>query len=262
MFNDRYSVYSVVIELGAAKKGFPTGILGRALHSQVLEWFKIGEPSLAEELHQSQISPFSISPLIGKRRSKLTEEGDRFFFRISLLNGSLLQPLLKGLEQQDKQIVMLDKFAFRLCHIHILPGSHSLARTSSYALTTQAPISSKITLKFHTATSFKIDPNIIQPFPLGDSVFNSLLRRWNHFAPEELHFPCICWQILVAAFELKTYSIQLKKSEIGSEGWITYLFPDQEQAKIASVLSQFAFFSGVGRKTPMGMGQVSVNNYG
>lgn len=77
-----------------------------------------------------------------------------------------------------------------------------------------------------------------------------------------MYFPSVSWQIPVAAFELKTYSVQLKKSEIGSEGWVTYLFPDQEQAKIASVLSQFAFFAGVGRKTSMGMGQVSVNNHG
>lgn len=256
MFDDRYSLYSVVIELGAAKKGFPTGILGRALHSQVLEWFNIGEPTLAEELHKSQISPFSISPLIGKRRSKLTKEGDRFFFRISLLNGSLLQPLLRGLEQQDRQIVMLDKFAFRLCHTHVLPGSHSLAGASNYALIAQSPTSSKITLKFHSSTSFKINRNTIQPFPLGDFVFNSLLRRWNHFAPEELQFSTPSWQIPVAAFDIKTYAIQLKKVEIGCEGWVTYLFPNTEQAKIASILSQFAFFSGVGRKTSMGMGQI------
>ncbi len=44
-----------------------------------------------------------------------------------------------------------------------------------------------------------------------------------------------------------------------SIGWVRYRFPDPEQARIATILSHFAFFSGVGRKTALGMGQAMVD---
>lgn len=254
MPNDPYSLYSIVIELGAAEKGFPTGILGRSLHSQVLQWFKQDNPFLATELHQSQISPFSISPLMGKRHAKLTKAGDRLFFRICLLRGDLLQPLLNGIEQTVNQSVCLDKFRFRLCQTHILPGSHPLAGASHYSLISQTPVSSKITLDFKSSTSFKVDRKIIQVFPLGEHVFNSLLRRWNNFAPEDLHFSQVDWSIPIAAFDVKTIPIHLKKVEIGAQGWVTYIFPNTEQAKIASVLSEFAFFFRGWQKNNYGYG--------
>jgi CRISPR-associated endoribonuclease Cas6 len=121
-------------------------------------------------------------------------------------------------------------------------------------------VSSDITLQFLTPTSFKQNQNI-QPFPLPDLVFNSLLRRWNRFAPAELQFPQVQWQALISAFELKTHALKMEAgAEIGAKGWIKYRFPDPEQARIASVLANFAVFSGVGRKTAMGMGQTTFIN--
>jgi CRISPR-associated endoribonuclease Cas6 len=64
---------------------------------------------------------------------------------------------------------------------------------------------------------------------------------------------------LVAAYELKTHALKMEGgSEIGAQGWIRYHFPISEQAKLATILAHFAFFSGVGRKTSMGMGQTKL----
>ncbi len=74
-------------------------------------------------------------------------------------------------------------------------------------------------------------------------------------------FPEIEWQGLVSAYELKTHALKLEGgAEIGAQGWIRYRFPDPEQAKIARILAQFAFYAGVGRKTTMGMGQTQFNS--
>jgi CRISPR-associated endoribonuclease Cas6 len=65
------------------------------------------------------------------------------------------------------------------------------------------------------------------------------------------------WQGLVAAYELKTYALKMEGgAEIGAQGWVRYRFREPEQIKMATILSHFAFFSGVGRKTSMGMGQI------
>lgn len=92
---------------------------------------------------------------------------------------------------------------------------------------------------------------------MPELVFNSLLRRWNCVASEDLRFPKLEWQGMIAAYDLKTYALRMESgSEIGAQGWVRYRFPDPEQARIATILAHFAFFAGVGRKTAMGMGQV------
>lgn len=254
-----HTLQSIVIELGAAEKGKPPSTLGRAIHGQVLHWLSLKNPALAEQVHQAQSSPISLSGLIGNRRHQGTQPGDKFYFRISLLNGSLLEPLLKGLQAEESQPVILGKFPFVIRNYFTFPGTHRLAGSTDYSTLAQSPkISDDIQLKFLSPTSFKQQQGI-QPFPLPELVFGSLQRRWNAFAPQELQLPPMEWQGFVSAYELKTHALRLEGgAEIGSQGWVRYRFPMPEQAKVASILAHFAFFSGVGRKTTMGMGQTQL----
>lgn len=113
--------------------------------------------------------------------------------------------------------------------------------------------------RFHSPTSFKQD-NCIQPFPLPELVFSNLLRRWNTFAPTEYQFAKIEWQGMTAAYDLKTKVMKKEVKEIGSVGWVKYEFKDAEQARIATILANFANYSGLGRKTALGMGRVHLSN--
>jgi CRISPR-associated endoribonuclease Cas6 len=64
---------------------------------------------------------------------------------------------------------------------------------------------------------------------------------------------------LVTAYELKTYALKMEGgTEVGTQGWVRYRFRDIETARIATILANFAFFAGVGRKTAMGMGQTQI----
>lgn len=251
-----HTLHSLVVQLGAADEGMPPQTLGRALHAQVFQWLKLGNPAMAAAVHDSQESPFSVSGLIGNRRDKGTQSGDDFYFRIGLLDGSLLSPLLLGLEQWGTEFLSLGKFVFAIRAVYSLPGTHPWAGSAEYKIMAKMPCTSnEILLSFLSPTSFKQKQGI-QPFPLPELVFGNLRRRWNAFAPEELHFQQIEWEGLVAAFELKTLALKMEGgAEIGAKGWVRYRFGDREQARIATILAHFAFFSGVGRKTGMGMGQ-------
>ena len=110
--------------------------------------------------------------------------------------------------------------------------------------------------QWDVAKYLHLNPLFGLSFPLSELVFSNLLRRWNTFAPTEYHFPKIDWQGMTAAYNLKTKVIKLQKDEIGSVGWVRYKFKDDEQARIATILANFANFSGVGRKTALGMGRV------
>ncbi len=257
-----FSLHSLVVELAAADKGKIPATLSRAIHALVLQWLHQGSPEIAELVHQTQTSPMSLSGLLGNRRPKATQPGDNFYFRISLLDGNLIEPLLNGLQQQERKPIILGKFPFVIRNIYTLPGTHHLAGATEYSLLAKTTtFSTEIELNFLSPTSFK-QSHGIQTFPLPELVFGSLLRRWNTFAPEEYKFTDIPWVGLVSAYELKTHALKMEGgAEIGAQGWVRYGFKDDEQAKIANILANFAFFSGIGRKTSMGMGQVrTINN--
>jgi len=253
------TLYSLVVELAAADRGNIPPTLSRALHALVMNWLNLGNPQIADSIHASQESPLSLSGLLGNRRPRGTQAGDNFYFRVCLLDGSLMEPLLVGMEKWGTQPLILGQFAFALRSIYTLPGTHRLAGSADYRLLANTPqTTTDIELNFLSPTSFKQSRGI-QPFPLPELVFCSLLRRWNAFAPEELNFPAVEWEGLVSAYELKTYALKMEGgSEIGTQGWVRYRFPNLEQAKLATVLAHFAFFSGVGRKTSMGMGQTQL----
>ena len=252
------AIYSLVVLLGSAGKGQLPKTLGRAVHAQVLDWMQAGNPVIAQAIHSTQTSPISLSGLVGKRRKYGTQPDDEFYFRISLLDGDLLQSLLTGIDKWGTQPISLGKFPFVCRGVEALPGGHRQVQIGDYRLLAKTSlVRDDISLEFQSPTAFKQGKKTIQPFPLSELVFGSLLRRWNAFAPEDLHFPQIEWQGRVSAFDLKTQVLRLEGGpQIGSVGWVRYRFPDAEQARIASILAQYAFFAGVGYKTTMGMGQV------
>lgn len=254
------ALHAIVIQLSAADQGKLPATLGRAIHAQVLHWFGLGNPAVAAQIHPCQDSPLCLSDLLGRRQA-IARVGDRFHFRISLLNGDLLPVLLSGLEQWGTQAIELGKFPFVIRSIETLPGGCPWVSSSDYRLLakTLQPCDD-LRLRFLSPTSFKVK-QFTQPFPLPELVFGNLLRRWNAFAPPELKFSPVEWQGLVSAYDLKTEDLKMKSPiEIGAQGWVRYRFLHPEQAKIATVLAHFAFFSGVGRKTAMGMGQTRLEH--
>ena len=255
---DSTDLQTLVIHLGAAEHGKLPSSCSRAIHAQVLKWFHLEQPELSQAIHDSQESPISLSGLVSNHVGRTVQEGDEFYFRIGLLNGSLLEPLLGGLERWGSQSMVLSHFPFVIKKISTLPGRNPLIGSSDYDLLAQMSSNTNIMkLRFLSPTSFKVwQTSHIQPIPLPDSVFGSLLHRWNTFAPKRLAFPTIQWAGLIYTFDLRSQRLNIGNNlELGSVGWVKYQFPDLHQARIATILSHFAFFSGVGRKTAIGMGQ-------
>ena len=242
---DSHNLHVILISVSATAPLPAT--LGRAIHAQCFQWIANADPILAENLHQQDTLPMTIGiEYTSPQRIRL---------RITLLKQELLAPLLWGLNNNLGGEITLAGISCKL-------GKWiNIYQSSNFEKLLEIPSQNVIELQFLSPTSFKQNQNI-QPFPLPDLVFNSLLRRWNRFAPAELQFPQVEWQGLVSAFELKTHALKMEAgAEIGTVGWVKYRFPDPEQARIATVLAvlaNFAVFSGVGRKTAMGMGQVRI----
>ena len=238
---DSHNLHVILISISATAPLPAT--LGRAIHAQCFQWFANADPILAENLHQQDTLPMTIG-------IEYTSP-QRIQLRITLLKQELLAPLLWGLSSDLGGEITLAGISCKL-------GKWiNIYQSSNFENLLEIPSQNTIELQFLSPTSFKQNQNI-QPFPLPDLVFNSLLRRWNRFAPAELQFPQVEWQGLVSAFDIKTHALKMEAgAEIGTVGWVKYRFPDPEQARIATILANFAVFSGVGRKTAMGMGQVN-----
>ena len=259
MVSNSDTLHSTVINLAVEDNSKTSRSLNRAIHAQVLTWLKKGKPEISALIHNSQQSPISISELIRRTNSPITKSGNsqeinHLFFKVNFLQGYLLPILLKGIETEKE--IFLDNSKFTIVRVDTLPSLDSQAKLATYQeLVENSKFCSEINLKFISPTSFKQN-NCIQPFPLPELVFSNLLRRWNTFAPAEYHFPKIDWQGMTAAYDLKTKVIKKEVTEIGSVGWVRYAFKNDEQARVANILANFANFSGIGRKTALGMGRV------
>lgn len=235
-----FSLYKISVFF-KYEKGFNNNI-GNEIHTLVLQYFARADSELANQLEQPQ----QTLPFTAVYNPYSSKEGD---LNITVLQKQLLAPLLWGMSQDFGKNIVGNSIDFS--QGEFLKGLQAqnfleLNKSKSQAI---------IKLHFLTPTSFKQN-EIIQNFPLPELVFNSLWRKWNYFAPSQLHFPSIDWQAFVCGYDLKTESINLKySSEIGCLGWVKYQFKDSQQAKIATILANFANFAGVGRKTTMGMGQ-------
>jgi CRISPR-associated endoribonuclease Cas6 len=249
-------LYSIAIELSASTAGQPPPTLGRAIHAQVLHWFNLGDPNVASAIHDSQSPPLSVSGLSRMCRHRDTCAGDIFYFRIGLLTGDSLFPLLRGIDRWNSNSLVLNQFPFVLREIYTLPNTHPAADcTDYYCLTDVDRIPDKVILHFLSPTSFK-QKREVQLFPTSELVFGSLQRRWNIHAPPELHLPDLEWRGMVTAYDLKTIAMKgLGGVELGTRGWVSYQFFEPELARSAFILAKFSFYAGVGRKVTMGMGQ-------
>jgi CRISPR-associated endoribonuclease Cas6 len=134
------------------------------------------------------------------------------------------------------------------------------ANACTYAqLYEQASVSERqIALTFTTPTAFR-QGQYDTALPTRDSVFNSLLNRWNKYSGIELSNFSI-EAIFPSFFNIRTEIAADSRSKfIGCVGEISYrLMGDVEplQIKQINVLADFALYAGIGRKTPMGMGMV------
>lgn len=215
---------------------------GQAVHAQLFRWLAAADPGLASELHQQQDLPATV----GLRATS----ANRLYLRISLLQPTLLAPLLWGMSRDLGHSLTWAQVPCRLGTNVEIQGANFEALMGASSKTIQ--------LEFLSPTSFKQAGNI-QPFPLPELVFGSLWRRWQTFAPQHLQLPAFDWIGWVSAYNLQTEVVKLKGGiEIGAQGWANYQLSNVEQTQAATTLSRFAQFAGIGRKTTMGMGQAQL----
>jgi CRISPR-associated endoribonuclease Cas6 len=231
---------------------------------------------LGDYLHESKADkPFTLSPLQVVRRgtvcrvptlqwehTKPISAGTPCWWRISLLDDTLFSKLTQlWLNLNPNHPWHLGPADLHITSILGTPQStQPWANAISYAQLYEqsSDRDRQIELAFCTPTAFR-QSNYDCALPTRDLVFNSLIKRWNQYSGIELPKTLI-EPIFPSFFDIHTEMVADSRSKfIGCVGAMNFrLLGDLDPFTIKqiNVLANFALYSGVGRKTTMGMGMV------
>ena len=269
-----------LLSLVLALKPLPAGAAnpvawwGRAAHALLLRAVAQSNSELATELHDaSALRPFSVSNLLGRFAPGGELQAEQVYaLRLTAYRPDVCQALLSACQPggmlSEGSRVELDYQLFEVRPAAELPPNFSeWAAQTSYAelaspyLLASQPPSRHLCLQFASPTTFKSDGRHL-PLPLPRLVFNSLLERWNAFAPlafppETRRYSEEC--LLISRYDLKTKPVPAKDSGLrnGMVGWAEFstLNYDRYWMSLINALGRFAFFSGVGAGVSHGLGQ-------
>ncbi|MEL6489227.1 MAG: CRISPR-associated endoribonuclease Cas6 [Cyanobacteria bacterium J06621_3] len=267
--------YSLVLNLLPLSPIPKTHLSGRHLHALFLDLVRSHNPDLATNLHgQTTQKAFTLSPLqtqLNKQQNpgilqwshtRAIPAGTPCWWRITLLDDTLfaqLAHLWLGLSSA-KQWHLGGSPIQVTSVMGTQQAGQPWASYQSYAqLYEQASDRTrKLPFRFCTPTNFRIS-DYDSCMPTRDRVFKSLLKRWNHYSGSPFEDTLIS---AIYPSEMNLHSeiaIDSRSKFIGSVGTLTFnilgdLFPTT--IKQINALAAFSLFAGVGRKTPMGMGQV------
>lgn len=143
------ALHRITVDFVSCDRQTLPDLLGRALHAQVMQWLQVGNPELARQVHDANLTPFSLSPL--RTRSPRLRAGDRVHLSIGILQGELLQPLFAGLCSGEQQVCSWADLTFKLERVNAIPGSDPRVQASSYeALAAQDGLGTDVELRFHS----------------------------------------------------------------------------------------------------------------
>lgn len=290
---DGYELGALVIQLQATRAVRLNQHMGRAIHE--LFFRVVGEP-LASYLHDAhQYKPFSVSGFLHPESDRAfyghLQPGARVWIRLTATQPDVIAALEayrartmaeisqgKGVEEE------IDRMNWQITDMMWEGHPWSGLETYEALLNRQdnQPTPNSIGLEFVSATTFR-SYGVNTPLPVTRLVFSSLHKQWAAFTGEPLWnedtFEAFLeFYVLVSRFDIETTICNIKNGGriVGFEGPVSFSFnkvnksllhKDEDLANMVhgslpelkrtlAVLADFAFYTGVGRKTTTGMGMV------
>ena len=276
---------SLLISL-TAESSYPIlGGLGRPAQAWFLGQLTRSHASLASRLHDEQgLKPYSVSTLLDERMRPLragdwVEPGELCWLRITSLNEEVSEALQKKIIQRIPKRLTLHKMDFRVDDVFTQRAEHEWAGEISFtemAETVADRPAQHLRMEFVSPTAFR-NNNLDICLPMPGQVFRSLWEKWNTFAPEPMQVhelwpqfagDCILvdemtavntmhWEFAegtrgAATGFMGTVGFSLIPKDRVKTGWQEFW---EGAATVMQSLAQFAFYSGVGHHTTIGMGQ-------
>ena len=219
------------------------------------------DPTLSARVHAAKRVPFT---LFARRRQ------ESVVLRVTTLDDALFSPLLKVVLHESVSGLSLGQDSYRVAHVLATPEGHPDAGHTSWEALLCAEPTRWLELRFVTPTVFSTSRSDgkrhYTPLPLPRLILKSLLNTFQTFSPQpysDVHVAALETlfdeQLQVRRYTLQTEPYRAgKTSLVGFKGSVTLHYPENTE-QVTDTLGRFAalaFYSGVGAKTPYGMGQV------
>jgi CRISPR-associated endoribonuclease Cas6 len=266
--------HSLILNLLPTSPIPPGYLTGKHLHALFLTLVSSVAQELGDRLHEQKTEKaFTLSPLqvsayparnhvLQWKYDRAIAAGASCWWRIALLDDSLfshLTPLWLNLNPAHPW--HLGSADLQITSVLGTPQStQPWADFSAYAqLYEQASDSTRqITFAFCTPATFR-QGKYDSALPTKECVFNSLLTRWNRYSG--IPFPETLTEYLFPSFfDIQTELVNHPDGKCaGCIGTVSYRIlgdATPETMQQINTLADFALYSGVGRKTPMGMGMI------
>lgn len=240
----------------------PPSFIPFSLHAHGLFFTLLAkvDQNLAARVHEAKRKPFTLTPLPNKHILRL---------RVTTLDDALFAPLLRVLLEEAPRGLSLGDKPYALTRVIATPEGDRLAGKTTWEELAQAVSRQQLTLHFLTPTVFTSSKpggrTRYVPFPDPRLILTSLLTVWQAYSPfvyseEEAATLREVFELDVelAGFRnLHYHRIQAGKSAypgFTGEVHLRLFSEDRQTQKAFGRLEAFAFYSGVGAKTPYGMG--------
>ncbi|MGC9399122.1 MAG: CRISPR-associated endoribonuclease Cas6 [Anaerolineae bacterium] len=271
------TLHSIVLTLVPTREARMRATMGHQAHAAFLRTVEESDEVLAEVLHTPGLpaKPFTVSALQGAERINrgqlVLSPEETYWLRFTVLYPPIFERFMaRFLRGDGRPVVRLGRALLLIKEIITTPEGHPWAGYTSWQqLAAEAESQREITLEFLSPTAFGFGQQPwgkkIMVLPLPETVFGSLARTWNNFAPPQLQMDrralrtYLDEHVVVKRLDnLNTRMLRFRRSyQIGFTGRVTYgLMADNEIARAQlNALADAALYLGVGYKTTMGMGQ-------
>jgi CRISPR-associated endoribonuclease Cas6 len=250
---------------------------GSAAHALLLRVINSADEALAKACHDEKgTRPFSVSTLIGRFPGRKFVPEASYVLRFTALNSGVAKIISEATQPAGMlapgATIELDRLEFQIEKAVCDHAEQLQAGTSSYqelmskSLLASQPPAKEIGFQFNSPTYFSSDKtesarNKQYPFPLPELIFGNLLDRWNDFGllafpPELRRYAAEC--LLIKRFDLKSRRIPVVGGiQVGMVGRVFFVTSNYDRywMSLLHVLAEYAFYSGVGAKTALGLGQ-------
>lgn len=242
------------------------------LHAWFLQQIQAIDAELSAYMHDGgSEKPFTISGLSGQfashRQSLQLQTDNTYRWRINGLCKSVTQGIAAWLRELPDEIDLKDA-PLAIDSVQLVQPVTTYAKL----LTAAAADTGNVSFSFVSPTSFRRKGHHL-PLPWPTNVFQSYLRRWNHFARKKVdQVAFLDWvdqHVIVHRHNIESLKVVAGKqgSVTGFTGAVTYQLDHQASEasddladfrKLFYALARYSSFCGTGHKTTFGLGETQL----
>lgn len=271
------TLHSIVVTLTPTRESSVRASMGYQAHAAFLKTVRESDHALAEVLHMPDMPtrPFTVSTLHDTPRARNgrlhLSPDETYWLRFTTLIEPIFERFMaRFLRGQGRPVVRLGGAVLLIKEICATPEGHPWAGYTSWGdLVREARPDDEVVLDFVSPTAFGFGQKDwgkkVMVLPLPETVFGSLARSWNMLAPTPFRMSRKVLReyldehvVIKRIDDLNTQIFRHRRAyHVGFVGRVTYGLMGDDPAIRAQLnaLADSAFYTGVGMKTTMGMGQ-------